>query len=291
VAGHPRSTQRSLRISPLLAAICFGIVALAVVALVLIRATSSSSPGTTTTSASALASDAPKIAALATTVPQTTIDAVGAGTATKLNRITAPPLRAGGKPLVLYVGAEFCPYCAGERWAMVNALSRFGTFSGLGLTRSSMSDVFPGTPTFTFHGAHYKSKFLTFQGVEYASNVIDNGRYKLLDKLTRTQKQIVDTYDNPPYVSQAAANAIPFMDIGGRYVLAGAQYTPQSFNSSNYATIAKALHDASSTEAKAIIGGANRITADLCSLTGGKPASTCSDPAVKALAGQHAGGA
>ena len=40
-------------------------------------------------------------------------------------------LTADGKPLVLYVGAEYCPYCAAERCAMVQALSRFGTFSNL----------------------------------------------------------------------------------------------------------------------------------------------------------------
>jgi hypothetical protein len=289
VAGHPRSSQRSLRISPLIAAISFGVVALAIVALVLIRATTSSSSKAPSTTASTPAGDAGKIVALATTVPQSTLDAVGGGTATKLSPITAPPLRAGGKPLVLYVGAEFCPYCAGERWAIVNALGRFGTFSGLGLTSSSMSDVFPGTPTFTFHGAHYTSRYLTFQGVEYASNVMEGGRYKALDKLTTNQNRIVQTYDNPPYVSQAAANAIPFIDLGGRYVLAGAQYTPQAFNSSAHALIANALHDPRSTEAKAILGAANRLTANLCTLTHGKPAATCSDPAVKALAG--AGGA
>jgi hypothetical protein len=280
-----------MRISPRLAGVCFGIVALAIVALVAIRATTSSSGGTPTSTVSAPASGASKVAALATTVPKSTLDAVGGGTATKLTSITAPALRAGGKPLVLYVGAEFCPYCAGERWAIVNALSRFGAFSGLGLTSSSMSDVFPGTPTFTFHGAQYRSPYLTFQGVEYASNVIENGRYKALDRLTAEQNQIVQKYDNPPYVSRAAANAIPFMDLAGRYVLAGAQYTPQSFNSSDHTAIANALHNPTSSEAKAIIGAANRMTADLCSVTHGKPAATCSDPAVKALAGQHAGGA
>ena len=38
-----------------------------------------------------------------------------------------PALTSGGKPEILYVGAEYCPYCAAERWAMVVALSRFGT--------------------------------------------------------------------------------------------------------------------------------------------------------------------
>ena len=29
------------------------------------------------------------------------------------------PLTANGKPEMLYMGAEYCPYCAAERWAMI----------------------------------------------------------------------------------------------------------------------------------------------------------------------------
>jgi hypothetical protein len=32
---------------------------------------------------------------------------------------------------MLYIGAEYCPYCAAERWPLVMALSKFGTFSNL----------------------------------------------------------------------------------------------------------------------------------------------------------------
>ena len=48
--------------------------------------------------------------------------------------IDAPALTADGKPEVLYVGAEYCPFCAAERWPVVVALSRFGTWSGLSAT-------------------------------------------------------------------------------------------------------------------------------------------------------------
>ena len=45
-----------------------------------------------------------------------TINAVGDGGVTALpTPIDAPDLKADGKPLVLYVGAEYCPYCAAER--------------------------------------------------------------------------------------------------------------------------------------------------------------------------------
>ena len=74
-----------------------------------------------------------------TSVPASTLDTVGAGSG-----VTAPPeikggtpLTSGGKPEVLYMGAEYCPFCAAERWAMVVALSRFGTFSGLSTVHSA----------------------------------------------------------------------------------------------------------------------------------------------------------
>ncbi len=42
-----------------------------------------------------------------------------------------PPLTIDGKtPSMLFVGAEYCPFCAAERWGMTAALSRFGTWSG-----------------------------------------------------------------------------------------------------------------------------------------------------------------
>ena len=81
-----------------------------------------------------------------TSVPSATLDAVGAGTATSVPKsVDATALTAGGKPEILYVGAEYCPYCAAERWAMVVALSRFGTFTEPRQTASSTSDVYPST--------------------------------------------------------------------------------------------------------------------------------------------------
>ena len=53
------------------------------------------------------------------------------------------PTRAAGKPEILYIGAEYCPYCATERWPLAVALSRFGTFTGLRGIHSSATDVYP----------------------------------------------------------------------------------------------------------------------------------------------------
>jgi hypothetical protein len=100
-------------------------------------------------------------------IPTAVYDAAGApakSPALPLNGV--PTLTSDGKPEVLYIGAEYCPYCAAERWSVVAALSRFGTFSGLGQTQSSSVDYYPNTPTLSFEGAKYSSDYVAFQGYE-----------------------------------------------------------------------------------------------------------------------------
>ncbi|HEX8036257.1 MAG TPA: DUF929 family protein, partial [Ktedonobacterales bacterium] len=64
-----------------------------------------------------------------TTVSPSVIAAVGTGgLANPLSRVTtAQPLRdPTGKPQILYIGAEYCPFCAAERWSLIVVLGRFG---------------------------------------------------------------------------------------------------------------------------------------------------------------------
>jgi hypothetical protein len=210
-----------------------------------------------------------------TSVPADVLNTVGAGTIkTPPTKISGTPLTADGEPRVLYVGAEYCPYCAAERWAMVVALSRFGTFSGLGQTASSPSDVYPSTPTLTFHGANYTSKYLSFTGKEIQSNQVVNGQYAPLDTLDASDQQLMTTYDH--------GGGIPFIDIGGKYVISGASYDPQTLHGMTHEEVASALSDPNSPVAKAIDGTANVITAAICDITGNQPSSVCTAPGVTA---------
>lgn len=62
-----------------------------------------------------------------------------------------PALASHGRPELVYVGAEYCPFCAAERWPLAVALGRFGTFSRLGLTDSAPSpEAYPLTPLSLF---------------------------------------------------------------------------------------------------------------------------------------------
>src|SRR5579859_1725803 len=100
-----------------------------------------------------------------TSVSASTLDTVGSGNGAvtgKPTTISGSTLMANGKPEMLYVGAEYCPYCAAERWAMIVALSRFGTFTGLRTVHSSSTDTDPNTPTFTFYKSSYTSQYLAF---------------------------------------------------------------------------------------------------------------------------------
>lgn len=214
-----------------------------------------------------------------TTVPASAFAVVGQGTATPLpSRISGTPLTAGGKPSVLYIGAEYCPFCATERWPMVVALSRFGSWTNLGATTSASNDVYPNTPTFSFHGATYTSRYLSFTGVETRSNKVQGSTYAPLDTLTAEQNAIGQKY-NPQ-------GNIPFIDFGNRYQISGATYKPELLQGKTMAEIADAAVDPSTPIGKGILGAANTITAAVCKLTNNAPSAVCGSPVITGLGQQ-----
>ncbi len=224
----------------------------------------------------------PALVAALTQIPASTFDTVGAGSASNPPKsITgATPLQQDGKPELLYVGGEYCPYCAAERWAMIAALSRFGTFSGLSTIRSSSSDVFPSTPTFTFYGATYTSDTVAFTPVEQYTNQPSGNGYTTLQNLTSEQQSIVNKYDVAPYTS----GGIPFLDFGNQLVFSGATYNPGVLSGMDWNQIAAQLKNPSSAQAQGIIGSANLISAGICQITSQQPASVCGSTGVQKAA-------
>ena len=193
-----------------------------------------------------------------------------------------------GKPVVLYIGAGYCPYCAAARWSMIASLSRFGKFTGLTLTASSSVDVYPSTPTFSFYGAEYKSDYIELQSVELASSLImANGHYQPLEKTTPEQEALISKYDAPPYLPKAAAGGIPFILVGGRYMWSGSPFSPSVLAHHSQESIAATLPKGAGSAAELILSNANQLTAAICAVDGNKPKEVCSDPtiqkAVKAL--------
>jgi hypothetical protein len=218
-----------------------------------------------------------------TTVPAATLNAVKTGSVTaEPIALKGPALTENGKPSVLYIGAEYCPFCATERWGVVVALSRFGTFTNLGQTASSPSDTYPNTASLTFHGATYTSPTIAFTGKELQSNQVSGNSYATLDKLTSSEQTLLNTYDAPPYVASASKGAIPFIDIGGKYMISGASFSPQVLQGKTHAQIAAALSDPTSAIAKGVDGTANVVTAAICQSTAQKPAAVCGAAGVQA---------
>ena len=201
-------------------------------------------------------------------VSNTTLSTIGSGQgATGLTPEKGSPLTAGGKPEMLYIGAEYCPFCAAERWSMILALSRFGSFSGLTYMESSSSDAFANTPTFSFRNAIYTSNYVAFVSVE-----IQDRNHGTLQTPTSQEQSFMNSYDS--------AGSIPFVDIGNQtgnqYVTfnGGAQFQPSIF-SGNWTQIASQLNDPTTPIAKAVDGAANYVITAICKVDGGNPLSVC----------------
>ena len=195
-----------------------------------------------------------------TTVPAAALAGVSPGQATTLLqqvRTPGPLLTLDGKPAIVFVSEESCPFCAAERWALTVALSHFGTWSRLGITKSSATDIYPNTATLSFRAARYRSAELTLNTTELTDNV-----GHLLQPQTALDARLIASYDVPPYVNSVdQSGAVPFLDIGNRYILAGAQYNPQVLAGLSAAQIANQLSNPSSPVAQAIDGSANVIIA------------------------------
>jgi len=262
------------------------IVAVVAIVLVIIVIKPGSNKGTNTASNGPTGSALASVVSDVTSVPASTLDKIKDGSGqvtTKPATISGTALTANGKPEMLYMGAEYCPYCAAERWSMIVALSRFGTFSGLTTTHSASvngagsSEPYQNTPTWTFHGASYTSQYVTFTPVEMQTNVPDKstGSYTNLETPTKAQQALLNKYDVPPYVPSGSQGAIPFVDFGNKYLVAGASYNPQVLSGLTWAQIASDLKNPDSNVAKAIGGTANYMTAAICKMTGNQPASAC----------------
>ncbi len=260
------------------------VVLVVVVVFVVVKLTSS--PGTDNSPNGPTGTALASLIKTTTNVPASALNAVGSGsgevTALPLS-IKGPALTENGKPEMLYIGAEFCPYCAAERWGLVVALSRFGSFTGLGTVHSAQangageSEPDPNTPTWTFIHATYTSQYLTFTHVETYTNDPDTktGYYYPLQTPTKAENALLTKYDVPPNVPSGDQGAIPFVDFGNKYLIAGASYDPGILAGLTWEQVGADLSNPNSTVAKAIDGLANYITAAICGITGNAPASVC----------------
>jgi hypothetical protein len=212
------------------------------------------------------------LVAQVTSVPVSVASAVGLPTSV----VNPPTVKAGqskltisGKPGAVFIGGEFCPLCAAERWPIIIAFSRFGTFTGLKETTSSPWDSYPSTPTFSFYGATYPSPYISLNAVEYESNDVDGlDTHTQLEPLTKQEAALWQKYD------QSAG--FPFLDIGNKAIVTSPSYDPTVLSGLDQADVASRLRNPKDPITTAVMGTANYLTAGICATTGQMPASVCS---------------
>jgi len=210
-----------------------------------------------------------------------TLDQVGKGASGVLSPTSisgSSPLTLNGKPEVLYMGAEYCPFCAAERWSMIVALDKFGNFTGIDYMQSSSTDVDPSTSTFSFVHATYTSNYITFVTVEQQDR-----NSNPLQTASAEEDSLLKSYD--------AGGTIPFVDFANSYAITSSQYSPVALRVGGLATgapynwtaIAPQLNNSSSVFAQNIDGAANRIISAICKVDGNTPTSVCSQSLAQTL--------
>lgn len=207
-------------------------------------------------------------------VDKSALGTIGPGSAqSKLQAIQDDPLKnpagSSSKPVFLYVGGEYCPFCAAQRWAVINSLSRFGQFGQLTPIVSSEQSV----PTFTFHGITYTSQYIDF--VAYEQDGQKQG--EVLDTVPKQYTDIMTKY------SQQTQNGIPFIDIANQMISAGSYYQPDVLVGHSYQEINDQLKDTNSDIARGVYGSSNILTAAICTALNNKPADVCSDPTIQQI--------
>jgi hypothetical protein len=215
-----------------------------------------------------------------TGVPAATLDRVGKGAVPAFTQGqpafttgSGAPLTSGGKPQMLYIGAEFCPYCAATRWSMAIALSRFGTLTPLHGIHSSSTDNDPNTATLTFYKSGYNSKYLDFTPVEVQT--VSRGP---LENPTSAQNAVWAKYEPDPNT-----RGYPFIAFSNKLVLKGPIYDTAVLQGKSWSQIAAALKDPASPISQSVVGGANYITGAICKMTNNQPSDVCSSAAVQAV--------
>ena len=186
--------------------------------------------------------------------------------------VSKDTMRRGGKLFVFFLGAEYCPYCAAERWAIVRSLQKFGQWEGLKQTISAARDEqYLNLPTYDFTKATYTSSH-----IEFVAREIKDREFKPLQKPLKTEEKLLRKF-NPK-------KEIPFLLIGGRFMQIGSGFPPKIFIGHTFRQTETELKKAESEIRKTIDEEANIISALLC--LSGLPPELCKEAGTAELIAQ-----
>jgi hypothetical protein len=270
----------------LLTWVTIGVIAAVILAIVVVKVTSTSVSATPWTPAT------PTVVTDLTTIPTSVFNEIGINTGGVV-AASAPHAVPGltelnwkmdgkARPTIYYYGAEFCPYCAAERWPMIIALSRFGKFTDLGNMQSSSTDRYANTQTFTFQKATYSSAYINFFSTEGETNT-----GQPLQTPTATELTEIDNFDTSKYYPALGAGSssdgtIPFISFNNQLFQIGASYSPSTLVNLTRGQIATAIAAPDNYLGKGIIVVANLLTATICQIDGQQPSSVCQSSGVRA---------
>ena len=179
------------------------------------------------------------------------------------NGINAQPYYVGSRPIVVYIGGDFCGLCAAARWPLVIALMRFGEFTNLHLMASSEKDQYPNVSSFSFYGGKYTSDYVVFEGYEVWNR---NGQ----DQLTLPSNYTADW--------KQANQSIPFLTFGNQYIMRGI-FSPSALYGRSWTDIVSLISSGTGV-GRVIKEVANAISAAICAVDGGVPTEVCTNSAV-----------
>jgi hypothetical protein len=136
-------------------------------------------------------------------------------------------------------------------------------------------DGVPPIDTWTFYGSSYTSPYLAFVPVETRSNVLvsptaskgNAASYRVLQRLTPAEQAVFGKYDND--------RSTPFIDFANRAAQVGSGILPDLVAGRTWQQIAAALRQPQTSLGAALLNEADTLTAELCRLTGGRPAAVC----------------
>jgi hypothetical protein len=227
------------------------------------------------------------ITSLATQVPASTLDAVGAGkllapSQFQVTKLSGAPLTSGGKPELLTFVLAWCPHCAADSWALAIALSRFGTLSGLREidsgtvfgTKFHAHPSYPHTKGLSFLRASYTSAYLTFHSV-----ILQDVSARTFQRPTHAENKAISAFD--------PSGGAPVVDVGGAYGFTGSGLSPGALAHQSWSQIAGSLATATSPVAQRIDGLANLFAAAICKTTNNLPATVCTSSGVLAAGAAH----
>jgi len=192
-----------------------------------------------------------------------------------------PVLRHHRHPEMLVIGSQSNGWSAIENWALVKALSQFGTLSGLTptSTRADSHFGFGGIPTYDFSRVAYRSRYISLV-------------YRDLTTRDGTPLQHASAYETR--LARRFRGVGPFMLIGGyaRGVspLAPGELDAPSGSGLSFDSVLQdlQLHHVRQQFVDEINVEANVLTALVCHADRGMPTSVCSTGAVRTIL-QHVG--